>query len=75
MNRRTVVAGALLMLLVIGAGCASVRRTREAKDTSPVGPNERGIVMNGYVQDIESLAIKNSEFRRVLYTAKHGIEV
>jgi mannose-6-phosphate isomerase-like protein (cupin superfamily) len=27
--------------------------------------------MNGYVQDIESLAIKNDEFRRVLYTAKY----
>src|SRR5450759_4044980 len=25
----------------------------------------------GFVQDIESLAIKNAEFRRVLYTAKH----
>ena len=27
--------------------------------------------MKGYVQDIECLAIKNAEFRRVLYTAKH----
>jgi mannose-6-phosphate isomerase-like protein (cupin superfamily) len=27
--------------------------------------------MNGFVQDIESLAIKNAEFRQVLYTAKH----
>jgi mannose-6-phosphate isomerase-like protein (cupin superfamily) len=27
--------------------------------------------MNGFVQDIEKLAIQNSEFRRVLYTAKH----
>ena len=25
--------------------------------------------MKGYVQDIESLAIKNNDFRRVLYTA------
>lgn len=25
--------------------------------------------MNGYVQDIESLTVKNNEFRRVLYTA------
>lgn len=71
MKKRTVVAGALLMLLVIGAGCASVQRAREAKETSPVGPNKKGVVMKGYVQDIESLAIKNDEFRRVLYTAKH----
>src|SRR5450759_386627 len=28
-------------------------------------------VMKGFVQDIEDLAIKNEEFRRVLYTAKH----
>ena len=27
--------------------------------------------MKGFVQDIEGLAIKNVEFRRVLYTAKH----
>ena len=27
--------------------------------------------MNGFVQNIEDLAVKNSEFRRVLYTAKH----
>lgn len=28
--------------------------------------------MKGYVKNIESLAIKNSEFRQVLYTAKHS---
>ena len=33
--------------------------------------NKRGIVMKGFVQDIEGLAVKNNEFRRVLYTAKH----
>ena len=27
--------------------------------------------MKGFVQDIEGLAVKNAEFRRVLYTAKH----
>ena len=27
--------------------------------------------MKGFVQDIEGLAVKNKEFRRVLYTAKH----
>ena len=27
--------------------------------------------MKGFVQDIESLAIRNSYFRQVLYTAKH----
>jgi len=38
----------------------------------PVGKTyEEGIYMNGFVQDIEGLAVKNEEFRRVLYTAKH----
>jgi mannose-6-phosphate isomerase-like protein (cupin superfamily) len=32
---------------------------------------QEGISMNGFVQDIEGLAVKNEEFRRVLYTAKH----
>jgi len=27
--------------------------------------------MKGFVKDIESIAVKNEEFRRVLYTAKH----
>ncbi|MGZ4139362.1 MAG: cupin domain-containing protein [Actinomycetota bacterium] len=27
--------------------------------------------MKGFVQDIEDLAVKNGEFRRVLYTARH----
>ena len=27
--------------------------------------------MKGFVHDIEHLAVKNNEFRRVLYTAKH----
>lgn len=27
--------------------------------------------MKGFVQDIESLAVNNEDFRRVIYTAKH----
>jgi hypothetical protein len=27
--------------------------------------------MKGFVQDIEDLAVKNDEFRRVLHTARH----
>ena len=29
-----------------------------------------GVVMKGFMQDVEDLAVKNNEFRRVLYTAK-----
>lgn len=32
---------------------------------------ERSAVKKGFVQDIESIAIKNNEFRRVLYTAQN----
>ena len=35
-----------------------------------LGPN-RGVAMAGFVEDIERLVGKNSEFRRVLYTAKN----
>ena len=31
--------------------------------------------MKGFVQDIENLAVRNDEFRRVLYTAAHGISM
>src|SRR5476651_664852 len=34
-------------------------------------PIEGGATMKGFVQDIESLAVKNVEFRKVLYTAKN----
>ena len=37
----------------------------------PMGQNAGEVVMKGFVQNIEGLAIKNEEFRRVLYTAKH----
>src|SRR3989339_274835 len=34
-------------------------------------PKKGEVIMKGYIQDIEGIAIKNDEFRRVLYTAKH----
>jgi hypothetical protein len=30
-----------------------------------------GIAMKGYVQNIESIAVKNKDFRQVLYTARN----
>jgi mannose-6-phosphate isomerase-like protein (cupin superfamily) len=35
------------------------------------GGQAGGGTMKGYVQDIENIAIKNNDFRQVLYTAKH----
>ena len=37
-----------------------------------MGQKESGIIMKGFVQDIEGLAVKNVKFRQVLYTAKHS---
>src|SRR5512133_1112956 len=34
-------------------------------------PNQGGVVMRGFVRDIESIAVESEEFRRVLYTAKN----
>jgi len=45
--------------------------TEPLASTVPVGQDKKGVAMKGFVQDIESLAIKNDEFRRVLYTAKN----
>ena len=43
-----------------------------ASTNAPAGQaHERVAVMKGFVQDIEALAIKNDDFRRVLYTAKN----
>ena len=61
MKKIAVVASVVLMLM--GGGMAG------AQGTSPVVQNKKGVVMKGYVQDIESLAIKNDDFRQVLYTA------
>ncbi|MCX6150316.1 MAG: cupin domain-containing protein [Ignavibacteriales bacterium] len=33
--------------------------------------SNKGVAMKGYVQNIESIAVKNEEFRRVIYTAKN----
>jgi mannose-6-phosphate isomerase-like protein (cupin superfamily) len=70
---------ALLLLLCVGmpaiqlvlTGCSSAEGA-SGKSNAPVGQaHEEGVVMKGFVQDIEGLAVKNDEFRRVLYTAKH----
>jgi mannose-6-phosphate isomerase-like protein (cupin superfamily) len=34
--------------------------------------NEKGVTMKGYVQNIEELTVKNTDFRQVLYTTKQS---
>jgi mannose-6-phosphate isomerase-like protein (cupin superfamily) len=47
------------------------KRTASLASNTPVEQNNTGAIMKGYVQDIESLAVKNNDFRRVLYTAEN----
>jgi mannose-6-phosphate isomerase-like protein (cupin superfamily) len=39
--------------------------------TQTARAEEKGIMMRGFVQDIEGLTVKNEDFRRVIYTAKN----
>jgi mannose-6-phosphate isomerase-like protein (cupin superfamily) len=41
------------------------------EEAVPNGPATEGAFMHGFVQDIEEFTVKNENFRRVLYTAKH----
>jgi mannose-6-phosphate isomerase-like protein (cupin superfamily) len=60
----------LAMDLVLTA-CSYADR-ESSKSNAPVGQaNEGGVAMKGFVKDIEGLAVKNDEFRRVLYTARN----
>jgi mannose-6-phosphate isomerase-like protein (cupin superfamily) len=54
--------------------CSSPRRggnVAQANPRSCVQSRRKEDDMQGFVQDIENLAIQNSEFRRVLYTARN----
>ena len=60
----------LAMELVSTAG--SYADGASGKSDALTGQSKKGgIVMKGYVQNIEDIAVKNEEFRRVLYTAKN----
>ena len=63
MKNLALVTSAVLMLMGVGMS--------GAQEHLSVAQNNKGVVMKGFVQDIESLAIKNDDFRQVLYTAKH----
>jgi mannose-6-phosphate isomerase-like protein (cupin superfamily) len=48
-----------------------IRESHQPVNEQKPKTNEEGVMMKGFVQDIEALAIKNNEFRRVLYTAEN----
>jgi hypothetical protein len=39
--------------------------------THPWGETKERVVIKGFVQDIEGIAVRNDEFRWMLYTTKH----
>ena len=57
-------------ILIAGAVVAALAIPFAADAQSGATTGAAGSV-KGFVQDIEGLAVKNNEFRRVLYTAKH----
>src|ERR1035437_5435072 len=52
--------------------CGTSERRLGWRALMTTSKERRGVVMKGFLQDIESLAIKNDEFRQVIYTAKHS---
>src|ERR1019366_7826554 len=62
-SRKKIAVVASAVLTPMGLGMAGGQQSSSQ--------NKKGVVMNGFVQDIEDLAIKNDDFRRVLYTTKN----
>ena len=61
----------LFAVELVSTACGSADGA-SGKSGAPTGQaNEGGIVMKGYVQNIEDITVKNVEFRRVLYTARN----
>jgi mannose-6-phosphate isomerase-like protein (cupin superfamily) len=78
---RTVIIGIVVFMVTISISGSTSAEVGDdvSKEISPnkggtmktTDKNERGVVMKGFVQDIESITLKNDDFRRVLYTAKN----
>jgi predicted transcriptional regulator len=50
----------------------SVRTDRRVINlTTILKPSTGGVVMKGFVQNIEGIAVENKHFRQVLYTARN----
>ena len=59
----------LTMELVLTA--CSYADGKSGKSNASVEQNKRGVVMKGFVQNIEGITVKNKDFRQVIYTAKN----
>jgi mannose-6-phosphate isomerase-like protein (cupin superfamily) len=68
---QTVPIGVVTFSLQVRSVCRSERQSAGAATALVQAKATRGTQINGLVQDLESLAIRNDDFRRVLYTAQH----
>jgi len=68
----TAVCLLVMELVIIPCSYADGASDKMASN-APVGKtNKKGVTMKGYVQNIEELTVKNTDFRRVLYTTKQS---
>ena len=69
-----IIVGCVMVAMLLGMVLLSARSFEgngyESGKSS--NNNKTGAVMKGYLQDIESIATKNTDFRRVLYTTKQS---
>jgi mannose-6-phosphate isomerase-like protein (cupin superfamily) len=61
-------------MLVFRCACLAIAEVQlslyySGKRTTTIKSSAGGIAMNGYVKNIETIAVKNEDFRQVLYTA------
>jgi mannose-6-phosphate isomerase-like protein (cupin superfamily) len=63
----TKILSALCAVALVALACPAL-----ADDVTKASADAKARVTKGFVQDIESLAVGNTEFRRVLYTAKNS---
>ena len=71
----TLLSGICLLameLVIIPCSYADGASDKMASNASVGQTNEKGVTMKGYVQNIEELTVKNTDFRRVLYTSKQS---
>jgi len=68
------ILGCVIVVMFLGVAPLLVQSFGGNEHKSGKSPykNKTGAVMNGYLQDIESIATKNTDFRRVLYTTKQS---
>jgi mannose-6-phosphate isomerase-like protein (cupin superfamily) len=71
----TLLSGVCLLamaLVIIPCSYADGASDKMASNAHAGKTNGKGVTMKGYVQNIEELTVKNTDFRRVLYTSKQS---